>query len=54
MTNTKVSKILVGVDGSKESSDAVNYAMAIAKKEDSEVNLYNCFATTVILRMGCY
>jgi nucleotide-binding universal stress UspA family protein len=37
VTNTKVSKILVGVDGSKESADAANYAIAIAKKEDSEL-----------------
>jgi nucleotide-binding universal stress UspA family protein len=37
VTSIKVSKILVGVDGSKESADAVNYAMEIAKKENSEL-----------------
>jgi nucleotide-binding universal stress UspA family protein len=35
--STKVSKILVGVDGSKESVDAVNYAISIAKNQDSEL-----------------
>lgn len=31
MTSIKVSTILVGIDGSKESTDAANYAMSIVK-----------------------
>lgn len=37
MIETKYSKILVGVDGSKESMDAANHAMGLAKKDNAEL-----------------
>ena len=37
MVETKYSKILVGVDGSKESMDAANHALGLARKDSAEL-----------------
>ncbi|MGH9890114.1 MAG: universal stress protein, partial [Nitrososphaeraceae archaeon] len=37
MVEQKFSKILVGVDGSKESMDAVNFAIGLAKKDNAKL-----------------
>ena len=37
LVETKFSKILVGVDGSKESMDAANYAIGLAKKDNAKL-----------------
>jgi nucleotide-binding universal stress UspA family protein len=37
VVNTKISKVLVGIDGSKESMEAADYAIDIARKEDAEL-----------------
>jgi nucleotide-binding universal stress UspA family protein len=37
MIETKYSKILVGVDGSKESMNAANHAMGLARKDNAEL-----------------
>jgi nucleotide-binding universal stress UspA family protein len=37
VVNTKISKVLVGIDGSKESMEAADYAINIARKEDAEL-----------------
>lgn len=37
LAETKFSKILVGVDGSKESMDAASYAIGLAKKDNAKL-----------------
>jgi nucleotide-binding universal stress UspA family protein len=37
LDETRYSKILVGIDGSKESMDAANYAIGLAKKDNTEL-----------------
>ena len=37
MVDTKFSKIVVGVDGSKESIETANYAIRLAKKDDTQI-----------------
>jgi nucleotide-binding universal stress UspA family protein len=37
LVDTNFSKIVVGMDGSKESIDAANYAIALAKKDDAQL-----------------
>ena len=37
LVEQKFSKILVGVDGSKESLDAVNFAIGLAKKDNAKL-----------------
>ncbi|MGH9976158.1 MAG: universal stress protein [Nitrososphaeraceae archaeon] len=37
MIDIKISKILVGIDGSRESIEAAGYAIDIARKEDAEL-----------------
>ena len=37
MVEIKLSKILVGVDGSKESMDAASYAIGLAKKDNAKL-----------------
>lgn len=37
MIDTKFSKIVVGVDGSKESIEAANYAIGLAKKDNAQL-----------------
>ena len=37
MVDTKFSKIVVGVDGSKESIEATNYAIGLAKKDNAQL-----------------
>jgi nucleotide-binding universal stress UspA family protein len=37
MVDVKISKVLVGIDGSRESIEAADYAIDIARKEDAEL-----------------
>ena len=37
MVDTKFSKIVIGVDGSKESIEAANYAIGLAKKDNAQL-----------------